>query len=177
MKLIASVGMIVFLAIYGASCSLFESSTDKKEKLPQATQEGKNTFGCLVNGKVWVPKGYNGFSNLNAYYDPLYQGGTFSLSTYRILSNDEYSSIGIFMTNLIEKGQFDLEDPDVGTAIFDYTIDCSYNRDDTVYREGLLTITRFDLQNYIISGTFEFTLARVGCDTLKVTEGRFDMKL
>ena len=24
------------------------------EKLPQATQSGKHTFGCLVDGKAWV---------------------------------------------------------------------------------------------------------------------------
>lgn len=26
-------------------------------KLPPATTEGKGTFGCLVNGKAWLPKG------------------------------------------------------------------------------------------------------------------------
>ncbi len=28
----------------------------KKEKLPKPTQQGKNTFGCKVDGKLFVPK-------------------------------------------------------------------------------------------------------------------------
>ena len=35
------------------------------DKLPAATQEGKNTCGFLVNGKVWLPRGDNGYPNLN----------------------------------------------------------------------------------------------------------------
>jgi hypothetical protein len=30
--------------------------TDPYHTLPEITQEGKNTFGCLVNGVVWVPR-------------------------------------------------------------------------------------------------------------------------
>lgn len=42
---------------------------------------------------------------------------------------------------------------------------------------GTLTITRLDQQAGIIAGTFSFTLAQPGCDTIKVTQGRFDKKL
>ena len=62
------------------------------EVLPEATMEGKNTFGCLVNGEVWLPKGYAGYSNLDISYDPYYAGGAFGLSTYRLIdeSNEQY---------------------------------------------------------------------------------------
>ena len=40
-----------------------------------------------------------------------------------------------------------------------------------------LNITRYDLQAGIVSGTFNFVLAKPGCDTVKVTHGRFDYKL
>ncbi len=29
---------------------------NEKEQLPPATQSGKGTFGCKVNGEVWVPE-------------------------------------------------------------------------------------------------------------------------
>jgi hypothetical protein len=45
------------------------------------------------------------------------------------------------------------------------------------YHKGTLTITRLDLQAGIISGTFEFTLAKPGCDTVRITQGRFDKRL
>jgi hypothetical protein len=40
--------------IYIFSCTLLSLSC-KKEKLPKATQEGKNTFGCKIDGKVFLP--------------------------------------------------------------------------------------------------------------------------
>ena len=87
------------------------------------------------------------------------------------------SSIYIYSINVKEEGEFDLSSPDDGAATFlDYP-KCEYDRDSTVYREGKLTITKFDLENQIISGTFEFTLTKPGCDTIKVTQGRFDMKI
>src|SRR5258705_5883613 len=35
------------------------------EKLPPATQTGAYTFGCLVNGKAWVPQSSVDFSSDN----------------------------------------------------------------------------------------------------------------
>lgn len=40
-----------------------------------------------------------------------------------------------------------------------------------------MSITRFDLSMGIISGTFEFTLSKTGCETISITDGRFDAKL
>ncbi|MEJ7672136.1 MAG: hypothetical protein WKF59_05380 [Chitinophagaceae bacterium] len=52
------------------------------EELPPVTQEGKNTCGFLVNGKVWLPKGRvgNGSPNLKVWYDPAYHNGTFNIN-------------------------------------------------------------------------------------------------
>lgn len=56
---------------------------------------------------------------------------------------------------------------------------CGSYRDNQppAYRRGTLNITRPDRSAGIIAGTFEFTLAQPGCDTIKVTQGRFDKKL
>ena len=45
------------------------------------------------------------------------------------------------------------------------------------YQSGSLTLTRFDLKAGIISGTFHFKLYQPGCDTLNITQGRFDYTL
>ena len=43
------------------------------EKLPAITMEGANTFGCLVNGEAWTPKGYIfPESNFDVYYDGVF---------------------------------------------------------------------------------------------------------
>ena len=40
---------------------------------------------------------------------------------------------------------------------------------------GTLTITRFDDQEHIISGTFEFTVQGNNGELIKITDGRFDL--
>ena len=45
------------------------------------------------------------------------------------------------------------------------------------YRRGTLIVTRLDLRAGIIAGTFDFTLYKPGCDSVRVTNGRFDRKL
>jgi hypothetical protein len=49
-----SVILIVVTSSLLASCELL--NIKPKPKLPPITSEGKNTFGCRVNGKVWLPE-------------------------------------------------------------------------------------------------------------------------
>ncbi|WP_460617857.1 Riean_0653 family protein [Hymenobacter ruber] len=51
-----------------------------------------------------------------------------------------------------------------------------YDSRDVTYRKATLNITRFDINSRIIAGTFDAIIARTGCDTLKITQGRFDAK-
>ncbi|UOQ73224.1 hypothetical protein [Hymenobacter cellulosilyticus] len=42
--------------------------TGPESQLPPATQNGANTFGCLVNGRPWTPRGNTGTSNYAVLY-------------------------------------------------------------------------------------------------------------
>ena len=60
---------------------------------------------------------------------------------------------------------------------------CRNNSNDTLIANsdqlrcsGQLTVAKLDTSAGIVSGTFNATLFKPGCDTLKITEGRFDMK-
>ena len=157
------------------SCSLFDDS-HKKEELPPITQEGRNTFGCLVNGEVWLPKGYNGTSNLDASYDPTYKGGALDVSAYRITDHvDQFVSFGVANISSTGKFEFSKNTQSPGAYWDDANTFCSYD-DKSNELEGYFIVTRLDLMQAIVSGTFEFTMVKAGCDTIKVTEGRFDMK-
>ena len=49
-----------YLPLLAALLGLSQCTKDDPEAgLPSATQTGANTFGCLVNGQVWTPKGNN----------------------------------------------------------------------------------------------------------------------
>ena len=149
-------------------------------QLPPATQTGANTFGCLVNGQVWTPKGYNGTSNYSVSYDAAYKNGTLSVGCYRYIGNgpDDYQIIGFYSDSLRGKGNFPLTILGHQEATFvDHTTGCELRGNSIHYRRGTLTISRLDLQAGVISGTFAFTLYKPGCDSIRVTQGRFDKKL
>jgi len=50
---------------------------------------------------------------------------------------------------------------------------CFYETDSV--QLGTLKITKLDTTNHIIAGTFEFTVWTEECDTIRVTDGRFDI--
>ncbi len=82
-------------------CSLLFVSC-QKEKLPKPTQEGKNTFGCKVNGKNWVPSGGGGFSGikpLNGGYLATYPFNTTS-NNIRITAYNESTSIEFYLRDV-----------------------------------------------------------------------------
>lgn len=150
------------------------------DQLPPATQTGANTIGCLVNGQPWTPSGYTGSSNYVVSYDPN-PHGVFDLTSYRypIPSGKNFESLHIYARNLQTTRTYDLKDLSLTRITWnDTSTSCELNSDDQgTYHKGTLTITRLDLSAGIISGTFDFVLAKPGCDTVKVTQGRFDKRL
>ena len=86
--------------------------------------------------------------------------------------------IGIVVFSQIQANRtYDLTSAPAEIAEFDwYGVSiptCIYESENTL--SGTLTITHFDSINYIVSGTFEFVTATEGCDTIRVTDGRFDI--
>ena len=153
---------------------------DQGEQLPPITQEGKNTFGCLLNGQVWLPGGNFGTPNFRVNYDPSYDGGTFDLRTYRYLRKDgtDEQYIIMYANNIMTTGTYNFSNiQQTNVSLNDRATSCYYDsRDELNYAIGSFTITKFDETNRIIAGTFEFILAKPGCDTIRVTQGRFDKR-
>ena len=150
------------------------------DQLPPATQTGANTFGCLVNGQPWTPQGYDGTSNYSIYYDSGYRKGTLNIAAYRYNTGDSNSrqDIIIFSDSLKAISTYPLSLPNHQEALFYGSKgQCEYHQNEGHYRRGALTITRLDLQAGVVSGTFAFTLYKAGCDSVRVTQGRFDKRL
>jgi hypothetical protein len=153
-----------------------------EEQLPPATQSGANTFGCLVNGQPYLPAGYDGASNYAVLYDPGFRGGRLDIRTYCLIKSGATidQSIIIGGDSIIRAGVYQLSSNGPQGVIFldeNKTLPCSRFAGGSSAIKGSLTITRLDLGTGVIAGTFEFTLAQPGCDTLRVTQGRFDKKL
>ena len=173
---------------------IFSTATCKKEntlemelaKLPPATQTGQNTFGCLVNGKEWVAQNKDCAifcdPNFRMYYD-YSGGGSLSLIAYIKDSKkniDEEFIISFDSTNFKLLHSFH-NGGGIRFIFRNYrkTDICNTlkSTDSSTVTFGHILLSRYDLQKGIIAGTFEFTLYKPGCDTIKVTHGRFDKKL
>lgn len=181
---------LLLAALLGLNqCKKSDSGPAKPEdQLPPATQTGANTFGCLLNGQPWTPT-YNfaiGTSPpLRVTYDPTYTGGSLQIRAIRAvtgLPDGQYIFLGC--SSLSNPGIYPMSI--AGPAGVYYSTGlrsgpCQEYRYDNhtpgFSMQGQLVITHLDLRAGIIAGTFSFTLAQTGCDTVRVTQGRFDKKL
>ncbi len=153
------------------------------EKLPPITQTGANTFGCLVDGKAWLPNGskpQTGGPNIQVYVDPTFQGGRFGITGHQY--NNFQSQVGFGSGQCTSGGLFDISLPfqTLSYSRFLNNVNtCEYSSSDPgSYRKGFFNISRYDLTSGIFSGTFEFTIKSQSCgDTIRITNGRFDVKL
>lgn len=151
-----------------------------EEVMPNYSMNGSNTFAAYVNGKLWLPKGRPSTfqKNFDVTYDPGYKGGTLSIVAYRLVKENpaEYEYVTIGMAQVNHAGIYTFDNPEISGVSF-YNEHCEYDKSPEVHRRGTLEITKLDLNNGIIAGKFDFTLAKTGCDTIRVTEGRFDSKI
>lgn len=183
-------GLSVLLLTQCSKCKRDDPTPQSpKDLLPPETQTGAGTFGCLLNGQPWLPSGTLNVPNFFVVYDPAFQKGSLEVRAYRVFGsakNRQYLTIGGGGVN--QTGKYPLTAstsppvPGAGTVFFSdnsKAAPCNYYDllPGTTTTTGSLTLTRLDERQGIISGTFEFTLAQPGCDTIKVTQGRFDYKL
>ncbi|SIR50436.1 DUF6252 family protein [Pontibacter lucknowensis] len=168
--------LLLFTLLSIGSCK--KRDVNPKDVLPAATMEGKNTFGAMVNDKVWLPKGRPSTfqPNLQLIYDPGYENGSFDIRAFRVDQNTStYELMNINITQVNKAGIYDLGNRQLGRVYYEAS-ECVYEGNEGEVK-GTLEITKLDLQNDIIAGKFEFTIKSSDCKTISVTEGRFDKKI
>ena len=139
------------------------------DQLPPLTMEGKNTFGCLVNGKAFVPR-------LSTSTVGIYQGGSLQVGG-NIEDAERDQNISIILEDIpIAEATYQLTKDFSRSAEFSETAIspwCLYEYDDLV--EGVVNIVFFRQDPDIVAGTFEFVTVNDDCDTIRITDGRFDI--
>lgn len=150
----------------------------KKEGLPKATEKGKNTFGCKIDGKIFVP--------IDVVTFPVTPGLSFNydknLKWLHLFATEPRDGNG-FKRNIT----IDVYNLNFGTNSLNITnkalVVFSKNNQQDQYFEtnatigGTVSITRLDTLAHIISGTFSFNAALRPDNNkiLSVTNGRFDI--
>ncbi|HLV23648.1 MAG TPA: hypothetical protein VKY36_02565 [Moheibacter sp.] len=186
MKKIISILILSFLIL---SCKNDDDGTNSE--LPEITTEGKNTFGCKIDGVTFLPVEdlygwHDPTENLIAHYgyDEYYYGGY----AFNIRASNELldKSISLKMSDseipLNEGSTYPLEleiDDNFNAVYHHWDSDSNLYYDYITNEEysGEMTILKLDEDNKIIAGTFWFDCVDISTGkTSRITEGRFDLK-
>lgn len=159
--------MLSLMLLSTASCKDDDDTpTNPIDQLPPPTQTGENTFGYLVNGDAVA---VTNTRKITAIYqqNQLQLGGG--------LTNDEIDiDITMFVGGPLEKNvSYSLVKLSKYTD-FNIIDNCKYDIEDAY--QGSIMFSNVDNQNFILSGTFEFSTVTDNCKDIKITEGRFDVK-
>ncbi|MFT5157997.1 MAG: hypothetical protein ACI83I_002561, partial [Bacteroidia bacterium] len=172
MKIKQIITAVLCAFLFGACVSKTETP---EPSLPQFTRDGKNTLGCYVNGEMFIADYYH-------------TGWGTGYSIEATLSTE--NELRIYATDLeMDKGHIDLSvvfKDTIGLYRLFYNsgtpstkfIDNSFvgGRSYRVDKgnPGELTITR--ITDEFVSGTFKFTGVSQEGDTVRITDGRFDVR-
>jgi hypothetical protein len=157
-----------------------KKNNQKEPELPPETQTGAYTFGCKVNGKVFLPRDGNGKPGLFAQYVNLGTGprGGWHLN---IPAYDHSAKHGVSIETdsllLLEGRTYELKKAQGHASAF-YLKSTTNGVD--VYKKpdneaGELIITKHDLSKRILAGRFWFTATNTNGEKVDVTDGRFDI--
>jgi len=162
--------------------AIFTFSKCKKENdemtLPPETAIGAMTFGCKINGKVFVPRDGNGRPGLYVQYVNLgnVPGGGWHLNIPAIdwKSSSPILSIHIETDSLLvlEGMMYSFKNSKGNPIAFHDASDTYLALDNS----GNLFIKKHDQVNHILSGTFSFVGTNSSGQQVHITEGRFDIR-
>ncbi|NAY90638.1 hypothetical protein GTQ34_01790 [Muricauda sp. JGD-17] len=164
------IALLPFYLLAFNACSNDDKPENPVDALPPITQTGENTFACLINGKPF-------FSSYKR--SASYSGNSFGVRGSR---RDDLGLRTVSIRGLdiepISEGKYLLQSEGNGKISGIYLIGGGLTLDAVTTDEapGLLTITRFDLEEFIVSGTFEFTVVDDDGNLYEITDGRFDLK-
>jgi hypothetical protein len=155
--------------------------------LPPETQTGAGTFACLINGEVWTYKDPTDFFTLKpttyVEYNPNYKGGTLEIGGLRYNDKNSFvDRLDLFTDSLQFKKEFVLKSQPYSANLYICYSDpcndqCTLPPIPNSFRQGKITITKLDTTKGIIAGKFDCKIFKPGCDTLRITEGRFDFRI
>lgn len=129
------------------------------EQLPAETQIGKNSFGCLIDNILFLPRSYSESPAINASIQ-------FNLLNIGATNGKETIVMGVY--NLNQAGTYPL----TGTNRAEYYLSSvKYTA-----IEGEIIIKKYDKVLNILAGTFWFRAKNSDGKVVSVHEGRFDLK-
>jgi len=180
--------LAICFTLSGMQCEkTFPPGTAEIDKLPSKTQIGADTFGCLVDGKAFMPRksGWFGAPVLQCSYQYTVNNGHLGYFLALSASDEKSFGDGTHMIQLtsdsveLKQQSYVLDEDDtIGKLSGNFFIISDafiYQYTTNQIQKGELIITKFDNVNQIMSGTFWFDAINKDGKMVEVREGRFDI--
>ena len=171
-------------------------NNDPEEQLPPITQTGTNTFGAIVDNRIFTPAdsfsttpGNNTFKGLRVLVGENFKD-TMGDDKWTILTGNFKINPSIYiyiyipsLKNLSSNYIVNSSDGFEGSDLLHPHIYCHINGSNNTYlsfeNSGLLEFSRLDINNGVYSGTFTVKLKNKDDenDIIEITNGRFDINL
>lgn len=184
---------IILLIFLLATIACSNRTEEDSAKLPPETQNGANTFGCLVNGKLFYPRDgigdvmgtakaikYFGSSSSTNQYDEIYVGNLIDGKPINLmyfhLHDLPTNGVGeyVWKESNFNHGVDGLMQNYLYVRAFDYNTN-TWKWYTSYENSGKTTITKYGGQP-IVSGTFSGKLRTADeKETIEINDGRFDI--
>jgi hypothetical protein len=177
---IKTITLLLLSSIFISSSCKKNTPTNTEEQLPPETHIGANTFGCKVDGKVYIASGSGGLlASQKVRYN--YVGSDSSINIFASNSESKFNfrisinylgAIGIYLTKAY---------PYTGTFYDDSNGTLPNNSN--IYETNISNIGRVNIKYFYgssspmngVSGTFEMEAVNANGKVINITEGRFDI--
>jgi hypothetical protein len=172
--------ILLLISFTLSCCNKDDNPFSGSDQLPPETQTGANTVGCLVNGEVFLPHQEGINPAVNCFYQ-LDNGEYYFTMNFADLRGSGFKEVFIQTgkinlqvgsTYLLNKNSIDDGDFNGGGGGYSTSLSNTYKTN--TIKTGELKITRLDLSNSIISGTFWFDAVNSTGETVQIRSGRFD---
>lgn len=169
--------ILLFAVLITLSCCNKDDnqSSNPVDQLPPITHTGENTFGCLLDGEAFIPKG--GINPLDCVYQLIDGERFFNVKGSRRDENFNLVSLSLSTNSReLKAGEtYQLLEEITGNVNAKYGFNGDFYFTSEEY-SGELTITHLDLLEQTVSGFFFFDIIDQDGNLREIREGRFDMQ-
>ncbi len=167
---------LIFTCFCFAQCKkhIHTPTPDNPYGLPNATQTGAGVFACRINGVNAIAK--NDINSVGGWMsknrDTLSVGGIFRKVFFQQIA------FGSLDKDREVKNVYPIEDSTTMYFLFSTDSTCRGGGANVInihQATGTVVFTKIDTVKTIVSGTFSCRIPIPDCDTLNVTDGRFDI--
>lgn len=155
---------------------------EKGPELTPITQDGRNTFSCKVNGKVWVAERT---PDLARPKEAIYGGftqppGIDTINIFLRAYRPDGTGIDLYLRS-IKIGVHHLNANSSPYSIYPQPYGSYYSTEKILFITatgaiGSVKISKADVKTGLLAGTFEFEAVTSSGEIVKVSDGRFDIK-